>query len=92
MSVDGIATPAFLDDVTGAYTLEILGGHNLVTPFTWGSTWSEVSRTNVSGVWTDVGGYYGMSIELIDLSVGGQLITRFTEGNVLLQIDVALNE
>ena len=90
MSVDGIATPAFLDDVTGAYTMSIIAGHDLVTPFTYGSTWSEVARTNVSGVWRDVGGYYGMSIDLISQSEGGQLITRFAEGDVLLQIDVTL--
>lgn len=90
MSVDGIATPAFLDDVTGAYTLEIIAGHDLVTPFDYGSTYSEISRTNVSGVWRDVGGYYGMTIDLIDLSVGGELSTRFMADDVVLKIDVAL--
>lgn len=88
MSVDGIATPAFLDDVTGAYTMSILGGHDLVTPFAYGGTTSEITRTNVSGVWRDVGGFYGMSIDLINQSEGGQLTTRFVAADVVLQIDV----
>lgn len=90
MSVDGIATPAFLDDVTGAYTMSIKGGHDLVTPFAYGGTTSEISRTNVSGVWRDVDGYYGMTIELIDLSDGGELTTRFVAADVVLQIVVTL--
>lgn len=90
MSVDGIATPAFLDDVTGAYTLEIIAGHDLVSPFAYGGTTSEVSRSNVSGVWRDVGGFYGITIDLIDQSEGGQLTTRFVAADVVLQIDVAL--
>lgn len=90
MSVDGIATPAFLDDVTGAYTLEIIAGHDLVSPFAYGGTTSEVSRTNVSGVWRDVGGFYGITIDLIDLSEGGELTTRFMADDVVLKVDVAL--
>lgn len=90
MSVDGIATPAFLDDVTGAYILEIVAGHDLVTSFAYGGTTSEISRSNVSGVWRDVGGFYGMTIDLIDLSEGGELTTRFVAADVVLKIDVAL--
>lgn len=90
MSVDGIATPAFLDDVTGAYTMVILGGHDLVTSFDYGGTWSQVSRTNVSGIWNDVGGFYGITIDLIDLSVGGELTTRFNAEDVVLKIEVTL--
>ena len=90
MSVDGIATPAFLDDVTGAYTMEIFGGHDLVTSFAYGGTTSEISRSNVSGVWRDVGGFYGMTIDLIDLSVSGELTTRFVAADVVLKIVVAL--
>ncbi len=90
MSVDGIATPAFLDDVTGAYTMSILGGHDLVTPFAYGGTWSQVSRTNVSGIWNDVGGLYGITIDLINQSEGGELTTRFEAANVVLKIVVTI--
>lgn len=90
MSVDGIATPAFLDDVTGAYTMEIIGGHDLVTSFDYGGTWSQVSRTNVSGIWNDVGGFYGITIDLIDQSVGGELTTRFEAVGIVLKIVVTL--
>lgn len=70
--------------------MTIIGGHDLVTSFAYGGTTSEISRTNVSGVWRDVNGFYGMTIDLIDQSAGGQLTTRFVAADVVLQIDVTL--
>ncbi len=70
--------------------MSILGGHDLVTPFAYGGTWSQVSRTNVSGIWNDVGGLYGITIDLINQSEGGELTTRFEAANVVLKIVVTI--
>ena len=70
--------------------MSIVAGHDLVTPFAYGGTTSEITRTNVSGVWHDVGGFYGMTIDLINLSEGGQLTTRFVAADVVLQIEVTI--